>query len=144
MASQVLPQVIDGAALPLAIGMAAGTTLVSRLGEYGDRDTICLAPATAEAARVQEALAGGQIGIDATLRDALPAWLAEIFSWDHAARAYVIEGLTADELDRLESSESSGVGKALLTAAGLVGVGVGVAALNRRRDREPPLRPYRP
>ncbi len=143
VADQVLPEVIDGAALPLAIGMAAGTTLVSRLGEYGDRDTVCLAPATAEAGRIQEALAGGQIGIDAELRDALPAWLAEMFSWDLAARAYVVQGLTADELDRLESSESSGIGKAVLTAAGLAAaVGIGVAALNRRRDREPPLRPY--
>jgi class 3 adenylate cyclase len=144
VADQVLPQVIGGAALPVAIGMAAGTTMVSRLGEYGDRDTVCLAPATAEAARIQEALSGGQIGIDAELRDALPGWLAEMFSWDPAARAYVTEGLTADELDRLESSENGGVGKALLAAAGLTAVGVGIAALNRRRDREPPLRPYAP
>jgi hypothetical protein len=66
-----------------------------------------------------------------------------MFRWDTAARAYVVEGLSADELDRLESSESSGVAKALLAAAGLAAAaGIGVAALNRRRDREPPLRPY--
>ena len=142
--AHVLPGIIGDAAKPIAIGLAAGTVLVSKLGQYGDRDVVSLGRSTAEAARIQEALDGGQIGINAELRGRLPDWRQKIFVWEQSPRAYVVKNLTFDELDRLEASESSTLAKGLLAgvAAGAA-IGAGVALVRSRREREePPLRPW--
>ncbi len=145
----VLPQVIGAAARPLAIGLAAGSTLVSKLGEHGNRDLVCLGSATVEAARIQVGLDGHQIGVDVELYERLPVWLQEVFVWQASPGAYVAADLTLDELDRLEAAESAGRAKGLLAAGAVgVGLGVGAAALIRRAGRsespEPPLRPWHP
>jgi hypothetical protein len=144
----VLPQVIGPAAKPLAIGLAAGSTLVSKLGEHGNRDVVCLAPATVEAARIQVGLDGSQIGLDAELYGRLPAWLQQAFAWQASPGAYVAAGLTLDELDRLEAAESAARAKGLLAGAVGLGVGIGAAALVHRARQpepsEPPLRPWHP
>ncbi len=146
--TDVLPQVIGVAAKPLAIGLAAGTTLVSKLGEYGNRDVVCLGSATVEAARIQVGLDGGDIGLDAELYSRLPDWLQKAFTWRKSPGAYVAAGLTLDELERLEAAESPDRAKTLLTG-GAVGTGLalgaGAATLIRRAERtEPPLRPWHP
>jgi hypothetical protein len=147
--TDVLPQVIGEAAKPLAIGLAAGTTLVSRLGEHGNRDVVSLGSATVEAARIQVGLDGEEIGLDAELYSRLPDWLQKAFAWRKSPGAYVAVGLTLDELERLEAAERPDPAKALL-AAGAVGAGLalgaGAAALIRRRAErtEPPLRPWHP
>jgi hypothetical protein len=137
-----LPNVIADAAKPLTIGLAAGVTLVSRLGEHGDLDVISMASATAEAARIQQALTGNTIGIDAVLRERLPDWLSALFSWEHSARAYTVKDLGLDELNRHEAKAGS-VGSAALIGAltGVAAVGIASAVAARRR-REPQLRPY--
>lgn len=144
----VLPQVIGPAARPLAIGLAAGSTLVSKLGEHGNRDVVCLAPATVEAARIQVGLDGNQIGLDAELYERLPEWLQQAFAWQASPGAYVAADLTLDELDRLEAADSTGRAKGLLAGAVGVGVGIGAAALIRQARQpepsEPPLRPWHP
>ncbi len=145
--THVLPEVIGEAARPIAIGLAAGRVLVSKLGQHGDRDVVSLGRSTAEAARIQQALDGGQIGIDRELRDRLPAWLQGVFVWDGAPRAYVAKDLTLDEFERLEASESSSVAKGLLKAAivGSAAAAVGTALIRSRREGnpdDPPLRPW--
>jgi len=140
----VLPDVIGEAAKPIAIGLAAGTVLVSKLGQHGDRDVVSLGSSTAEAARIQEALEGGQIGVNAELRDRLPDWLQGVFSWEQSPRAYVAKGLTLDELDRLEASESSTLAKGLLAdAVASAAIGAGAALIRSHKpEEEPPLRPW--
>ena len=140
-ATAVLPQVIGPAAVPQAVGLAVGDTLVSKLGQYSDRDVVTLAPATAEAARIQQALAGGQIGIDATLRSRLPTWLADMFIWDPCARAYVVTELTLDEFERLEQQNRADAhGASPLAVLGITAT----AVTARRRSAEPQLKPYAP
>jgi class 3 adenylate cyclase len=141
--THVLSEVIGAAAKPIAIGLAAGTVLVSKLGQYGDRDVVSLGWSTAEAARIQEALEGGQIGIDAELRRRLPEWLQRIFVWEQSPRAYVAKDLTLDELDRLEASESSMLAKGLVAGAVAgAAIGAGVALVRSRKEQEKPLRPW--
>jgi hypothetical protein len=140
----VLPQVVGTAAKPLAIGLAAGSTLVSKLGEHGNRDVVCLSPATVEAARIQVGLDGNQIGLDVELYKRLPEWLQELFTWQPSPGAYVATDLTLDELDRQEAAQADGGAKALLAGAltGVAALGVGAAIAHRRRER--PLRPWHP
>ena len=140
----VLPQVVGTAAKPLAIGLAAGTTLVSKLGEHGNRDVVCLGPATVEAARIQVGLDGNQIGLDPELYSRLPEWMQELFTWQPSPGAYVATDLTLDELDRQEAALTEGGAKTLLAGAlaGAAAIGVGAALIHRRRER--PLRPWHP
>lgn len=101
--AEVLPVVIGSdAAKPLAIGLAHGTVLVSKLGEHGNRDIVTLGTSTADAARIQERLEGWQIGLDPAVYDQLPKWLAELFDWKPAAGAYVADKLKLDEVERAE------------------------------------------
>jgi hypothetical protein len=140
----VLPQVVGTAAKPLAIGLAAGNTLVSKLGEHGNRDVVCLSLATVEAARIQVGLDGNQIGLDAELYKRLPEWLQELFTWQPSPGAYVATDLTLDELDRQEAAQAEAGAKGLLAGAraGAAGIGVGAALVRRRGER--PLRPWHP
>jgi len=129
-----LPKVVgDDGALPLAIGLAAGTVLVTKLGERGARDVVSLGASTAEAARIQQALKGGDIGIDAAIRDLLPGWLQEAFVWRQAPRAYVVTDLTLDELDLLEASASDDGASKMVGAPTLA---------STHADRTMPLKPY--
>jgi class 3 adenylate cyclase len=133
--THTLPKVVgEDAALPLAIGLACGNVLISKLGEYGNRDVVSLGNSTAEAARIQEALDGGDIGVDAVVRELLPDWLKKIFIWRQAPRAYVATGLTLDELDLLEASESAERARKIIGSSALI--------QNRPERRTTPLKPY--
>lgn len=128
-----LPGVVGETGLSLAIGLAAGTVLVSKLGEHGGRDVVSLGASTAEAARIQEALDGGEIGIDSDGRALLPAWLQPAFQWRSGARAWVAPGLTLADLDLLQASASADRAKAIIGAPALV---------TSRPQQDPPLKPY--
>ena len=95
-----LPVVLDDAVRPLAIGQALGAALISRLGEHGQPDVVCIGPATEAAVRYQQALDGWETGISKELRDQLPDELAAEFKWRAAKGCYVATELTADKLDR--------------------------------------------
>lgn len=105
VADQVLPAAMPGVAAPtLAIGMALGEGLLTRIGEHGDRDTVSIAGATSDAATVQQSLCGHETGMDRRLRDLLPGWAADAFAWSAAPGAYVSSGLTFEELCSLEDA----------------------------------------
>jgi hypothetical protein len=118
--------------------------LVSKLGEHGNRDVVCLGSATVEAARIQVGLDGNQIGLDAELYKRLPEWLQDLFIWQPSPGAYVATDLTLDEFDRQQAAQTEGGAKALLggAVAGTAAIGVGAALIHRRRER--PLRPWHP
>lgn len=106
-----LPQVVGDAALPVAIGIAHGTTLVSRLGEHGDPDVIAVGAPVEEAVAIQLRLDGDRIGIPRNLRDQLPDYLQSAFSWNSTAGCYVAAGLTADRIDLLEKGQRIATGQ---------------------------------
>ena len=134
--SYTLPKVVgQEGALPLAIGLAGGTVLVTKLGEHGNRDVVTLGASTAEAARIQQALEGGDIGIDAAVRELLPGWLQQLFVWRQAPRAYVASDLTLDQVELLEASESDDRAKKVIHAAPVV-------VSSRPRSDTTPLKPY--
>jgi class 3 adenylate cyclase len=107
-----LPVVLGDAVRPLAIGEALGTALISRLGEHGQPDAVCIGPATEAAVRYQQALKGRETGISRQLRDQLPDDLAAEFKWRAAAGCYVATDLTADKLDRQKEGRRLDAGHA--------------------------------
>lgn len=129
-----LPPVIGDSGLALATGLAAGPVLITKVGHRGHRDVVSLGPSTAEAARIQEALDGGEIGIDSAGYQLLPEWLQKTFEWRTGPRAYVAPGLTLSEVDLLKAAESKDRAKAI--------VGVPALVSSRSRPAEPPIRPY--
>jgi len=147
VANEVVPEVVVAdAAKPLAIGLALGEVLVSKIGEHNNRDMIVIGSSVAEAANIQQRLDGGQIGLDVAAYDLLPEWIQEEFTWSSSAQAYTATNLTYDALLDLAPTEesASAVKSALLGLA--AGVGVGAAAVayaaTRPRSVESPLRPW--
>ncbi|MFD8499444.1 hypothetical protein [Amycolatopsis sp. NPDC059657] len=106
VADEIVPEVTGVPRQRLAIGLSWGEVLVSKIGQHGRADYVSLGASTASAANIQQRLDGGQIGIDRGLRERLPAWLQDIFSWDESAKAYVTSiGWSA--LSALVESESA-------------------------------------
>jgi class 3 adenylate cyclase len=105
MAETITSVLGDLSGLHLAIGLDAGPTLVSKLGEYGNRDMICLGKAVRRAAKIEQALAGDEIGISATVRDLLPARVAALFEWDQAKNCYVQAGVRYNDIVLAEEAE---------------------------------------
>jgi hypothetical protein len=100
--THTLPIVLgDEAVHPVATGMALGTVLVSKLGEHGERDVVCIGPAATDAEKYQERLAGNEIGIPKAIKVQLPEDVASEFQWRPSAGCYVATDFTADRLDRL-------------------------------------------
>lgn len=129
-----LPPLIGDTGLGLATGLAAGNVLVTKVGQHGNRDVVSLGRSTAEAARIQEAIQGGEIGIDGGGYALLPEWLQAVFEWRASVRAYVATDLTLDELDLLEAAEDAERAKKIVGAPALV--------TGRPERYEPPLKPY--
>lgn len=145
VADEVVPTVVaPAAAKRLAIGLAAGEVLVSKIGEHGHRDVINLGSSTAAAARIQQRLAGGEIGIDSALRELLPERLQEVFKWSAGARAWVATDLTYDDLMKLEQSENPkrALGLVLGSVTGVAAVGAAAFVRSRHQQPEEPLKPW--
>ncbi|MEV6827779.1 hypothetical protein [Amycolatopsis sp. NPDC051102] len=105
VADDIVPAVVGTDRHRLAIGACWGETLVSRVGEHGEMDYVSLSSATASAATIQQRLEGGQIGIDAALRNLLPEWLQTVFGWDASVKAYVATDFDWMSFCTLEESE---------------------------------------
>lgn len=145
VANEVLPEVVtENAAKPLAIGVALGEVLVSKIGEHDKRDMIVVGGSVAEAASIQERLHGGELGLDVPTYDLLPEWIQEEFAWSQSAKAYTTANLTYDALLDLAPTEESAstVKSALLGLAAGVGVAAAAYAASRPRSPEPALRPW--
>ena len=142
---EILPQVVaPEAAKPLAIGLALGEVLVSRMGQHGDPDdVVAIGPSVGQAAAIQQRLPGGTIGLSADTYAALPDWLQAAFIRDRSALAWVSDALNYDRFVDLKVSESDAPGLAAATGA-LGTAAVGPAALLMVEDRVPPheLRPW--
>lgn len=106
-----LPLVIPDAVRPLAIGQSLGTTLLSRLGEHGQPDVVCLGPAVKESERFQLRLDGNEHGISKGIRDLLPEDLAQEFKWVASKGCYITRDLRADKIDRLLEARALDAGK---------------------------------
>jgi len=133
--SDVLPDIIGRASKPLAIGLAYGPIVVTKLGERGNRDVVTLGEATPEAARIQQSLSGGCIGIDGALRVLLPAWMQELFPWEAAVRAHVATDLSIAELTRLTATDRGISVATLVKLAVASGLALTAVALTVRAAR---------
>jgi hypothetical protein len=146
VADDVVPQVVaPAAAKRLAIGLAAGEVLVSKIGEHGDRDVVSVGGSTADAAAIQQRLDGGEIRIDSTIRSLLPDKVQEAFVWSPTAKAYVASDLHYNDLALLVQSEESNRGLGLVAGTAAVAAGaLGAAALVRSRAKVPtePSKPW--
>lgn len=129
-----LPSVVGSGALPVATGVCLGETIVTRVGEHGQRDQVCLGSTTQDAARIEEGLDGGDIGIDKTSLELLPEELAAEFNWSPTAGCYVAAELTSDRIERLVDGAmiDSAAGGSLLPAPPI------------RTEHETSGRPYHP
>ncbi len=96
----------DAKGLHIAIGVDYDTTLVSSLGERGQRDTICVGNAVENAARYEECLEKKEIGISSEVRKHLSAELQSLFTWSASKKCYVAYELTLDKLEDAEKLTS--------------------------------------
>jgi class 3 adenylate cyclase len=120
----------------LAIGLDAGPTIVSKLGQRGNRDMICLGKAVRLAAKIQGRLDGDEIGISQTVRDLLPGRVADLFPWDAAKKCYMAKGLRyndvilAEEAGALDEGDGSNGSSVNIPA---IGGATGDLTIPRRR-----------
>lgn len=97
----------------LAIGLATGPTAISKLGERGNRDMICLGKAVRRAAKIQSKLDGNEVGISDAVLKLLPDRVANLFAWNSGKNCHVAKGLTynevvdAAEADKLDKAASA-------------------------------------
>jgi hypothetical protein len=99
--AETLPQVIPDAVRPVATGAALGEALISRLGEHGQPDVMCVGQTTEAAASFQLRLDGADIGVSKKIKDLLPDDLAAEFKWISEKGCYVARDLTTDRVERL-------------------------------------------
>jgi class 3 adenylate cyclase len=126
MAETITTVLGDLSGLHLAVGLDTGPTLVSKLGEYGNRDMICLGKSVRRAAKIEQALAGDEIGMSATVRDLLPSRVAELFKWDQAKNCYVQAGVRYNDIVLAEEAEKLDAAKTTMkTSMGAGGGGSG-------------------
>lgn len=111
---EVIANTLTGlAGAHLAIGLSSGPTLVSRLGETGGRDVVCLGKPVRRAAKIEAALDGDEVGISGEIRNALPERVANLFTWDTTKNCYLAKGLryndvlNAEAADKLDKSVSA-------------------------------------
>ncbi len=97
----------------LAIGVDAGLTIVSKLGQHGNRDMICLGRAVRLAAKIQGRLDGDEVGISNAVYKLLPKRVADLFPWDTSKKCYLAKRLRyndvilAEEAERLDEGGGS-------------------------------------
>ena len=154
---ETLPDVVDLDELRLAIGVAAGPTLISRLGTRGNRDVLALGSGVRRAERIQRNIDGDELGIDGAVRDELPEDIAELFTWRAGAQGHITEDLRVNQLalaqqaaalsagDRQHVHETNGrhrIGSAAPVGAGL-GLAAGALAAHRAVARETDAAPRR-
>lgn len=89
----------------LAVGLDVGPTVVSKLGEHGNRDMICLGKPVRRAAKIEAKLDGDEVGISDALKKLLPLRVAELFKWDTNKNCHVARGLRYNDVINAEQAE---------------------------------------
>jgi class 3 adenylate cyclase len=115
----------DLADIHYAVGIDIGTTLVTRLGAYGDRDRICLGDAVESAQYLEEKVASAsEIAVSAAVHAVLPESVQGLFT--QRASAYVVKDLTQGKLSKaLKATENY---KSVTVVKSEVGSGVAASA----------------
>lgn len=114
MEETIAPALGGLSGIHLAVGLDVGPTIVSKLGEHGNRDMICLGKPVRRAAKVQGKLDGDEVGITEALKSLLPQRVADLFTWDSAKNCHVASGLRyndvalAEEAEKLDRGGSNG------------------------------------
>lgn len=144
LADQVILEVVEPtAAKRLAIGVAWGEVLVSKIGEQGHRDVVTIGTSTAEAAAIEGRLDGGQIGLNSALHSLLPDDVRTAFTWDDHAKAYVATDLPYDELlDLIDSNDSQQALGAVTGARSVPAVGAAAFVTAHGMQPSQPLKPW--
>ena len=96
--------------LSLAIGVDLDTTLVSKTGQRGQRDRICIGPGVEDAARIQELSNGEETGLSPKCHALLQRDLQARFVLDEHRRFYVVKNLYADAFERLARAAAYAAG----------------------------------
>lgn len=94
----------------LAVGADVGTVLVTRLGNKGAREVVCLGPRVTSAEGLQLRSAGREIRISKAIYDSIDD---ETLKWQFVKDnqgAYVARGLTFPKLDEIEEAEAARAG----------------------------------
>jgi len=137
MEETLAPALGDLSGVHLAVSLDVGPTIVSKLGERGNRDMICLGKPVRRAATIQGKLDGDEVGISDALKSLLPQRVAGLFDWDKSKNCHVARGLRfndvvlAEEAEKLDRGSNGSNGNVKKTSAPAVGGGV----------REPAPRP---
>jgi class 3 adenylate cyclase len=104
--------------LKLAIGIDFGTTIASQLGARGQRDRICIGNSVDNAAAIQEACDGDEIGISDVVFNNIPASWQKLFEYDKRRDFYVAKGLRYESLKLAELGESFDKKNVYISTAG--------------------------
>ena len=153
VAEEVVPEAtsVTEPPLPVAIGLAAGEVLVTKVGQHGSPDLMSIGGSTATAATIEGRLRGWADRPRQRVALAVAGLVAGGLHVVGAGESLCpAEGLSFDEFGTLQESaltdaSARAVGKAaLLTAGGLAAAGVGATAYLKARDRMPttPARPW--
>lgn len=125
----------EASSLGMAVGIAAGTTLVSKLGTRGHRDRICIGTSVEDAATFQEASAGGEIAVPAEIYEHLDKEVQDFFVWNRDRRLYVATSLTQDKVER--ARKAALFNQAVHVTSGLQGVHIASQASTGSRSFVP-------
>lgn len=113
MEETLTPALGELSGVHLAVGLGVGPTVVSKLGEHGNRDMICLGKAVRRAAKIEGALDGDEVGICDAVTGLLPQRVANLFTWDGGKNCHVARGLRfndvvlAEEAEKLDTANGS-------------------------------------
>lgn len=126
---ETLAEILARSELRLAMGVAAGPTLLSKLGTRGTRDVLALGPAVRQAERIQRNLDADELGVDGALRDELPEDIAALFEWRPGVQGHVVEDLRVNQLELAKGAAPLAAGErhSVTPANGGLTVGAGLA-----------------
>ncbi len=111
----VVRKVVPGTeSLHIAVGVAIGEIVATKLGARGQRDRIVIGTSVLEAAGNEERTEARQIGISKAIYDQLLDDVQPHFAWSPAAKCYVASDLTVTTQERKkEAAKYANVGAAL-------------------------------
>lgn len=141
--TETLPEFLHNGTVKLATGLAAGPTVVTKVGARGHRDVVALGRGVRRAERIQRNLDGDEFGIDGATYELLPEDLAAKFAWRPRSQGYVAADLRANELAYALEAASLERGEPQRVTTGelaKVGVALGAAGLASATAKRAPAR----